>query len=220
MTATIIKAAGAPSPAVPIGWETPAARIDPELIRLRSKIKSLEAQLAARDETVRQLEAATAEAHAQGSAEGQQAATVAFEDREQDRLELLAQGIAQAVADCASTLADSERLAALIACECLDRMLGAAAARTELIHDLIRHQYAQLDAQSILAVRVSPADFSEVGALRLAHDGTAKCNLQRDDRLTPGAVQIDLTLGMISAGIDQQWGSFRTVLADLAGMDG
>jgi len=114
-----------------------------------------------------------------------------------------------------------ERLAALVARECLDQIFGNADDRVDQLCRIIRHQIVGIEAQALIRVDVSRSDFgedAELDRLVAAIDGR-NVEVRATDELDAGACQIKLVLGTLSVGIDQQWGRLRSMLTELAEPD-
>ena len=193
-----------------------APAIDPELASLRVTVAEVrEALRRAQDETA-MIKSDRAAAVAAAREEGRRAG---FDEAARDEtaaLELLRMASERAVAVIAEQLAGTERLAALVARECLDRIFGADEHRTHLLHEIITHQVRQIEAGTIVSVEVAEADFPDLASLEPIMPTSEPRILVRHGRdLARGAIILNLTLGTVSVGLDQQWGRLRSALTDL-----
>jgi flagellar biosynthesis/type III secretory pathway protein FliH len=199
----------------------PLSAQDEEREGLMRQIETLEealrqregAMAALRDDAVRQFSAGEENGRAAGLAEAQ--------DRQAERLQLLESAITETRAELTETLASCQRLAGLLAQDCLDKILGAAADREILVERIIAEQVGKIDKAMILAVEVSQADFpaSEIAALG-ARLGLPEQSIVMRNDLSPGACEMVLRLGRMNIGLNQQWGALRAVLDDMAAPEG
>ncbi len=190
---------------------------DSEQARLQDEVARLTAAL---DEQIRLTDAIRSaandeilEARDKGYAEGLAAAV----SREEDRITALQIAVDEAVATFDEQLAGSERLAALLARECLDRMFGQDDDQTALLHRLITHQLRQIEAGSHIALSVSPQDFPDLATLSSIVPIGGPCfTVEHRADLNPGQLVMTLQLGALEVGLDRQWGRLRATLGELA----
>lgn len=187
------------------------APVDPELALLRAALAEAEAALAERDRTIAGIPDRIETALAQGEARGR----AAVEDDGAQRLALLGDAAERAMAFYREEMASLERLAALLALTCLDRMLLDPDDRAETVAALLRARLAALEADAAVRIEVSADDFPSSEAL--AALGTAPCEVVATPSLAPGDCTIRLRLGALDVGIGQQWGALRTALEEMAG---
>ena len=193
----------------------PATREDPlvsENARLRKLLAEKEAEIAVLGETV-------GHARAEGEDAGRLAAEQAFEDDRQEALRLLADGIARAQEGLGDFVERAEALALLFTRAIVDKLFGEDADRQRIVGDLLRHQIAQIERHSLVAIEVSRLDFPDTRevaelAARLQLDPTA---LRVDEGIDAGACRMRLKLGILEVGPDRQWQAVRDMLDGLAG---
>lgn len=186
-------------------------RPDPELERLRDALAEAERKLAEQERLIGDFPAAIEGALAEGEEKGR----AQIETREAERLELLGKTAERALGSYAEEMAALERLAALLATTCLDRMLLADEARAETVAALLRGQLAGLEARTIVQIRVSAEDFPSPEALQGLV--SAPCEILASPSLKGGDCAIQLRLGTLEVGIGQQWGALRDALEGMAG---
>lgn len=201
----------------PLSFQAQAAPvpvpIDPEIVELRQRVLDLEALLAERDTAAKALSEAADAAFEKGEAAGHEAGREAAEDRSRELLELIGASGERAVAALERRLAATDRLAALLARTCLEKMFGAADSRSDLVCGLLRHRIDELRDEAVVEVRVSAADFESVEAVAGAAPG---CRIVVSDALSSGDCTIGLKLGALDIGLGQQWDVLRSALEGMA----
>lgn len=193
-----------------------AAPPDPELAELRQRVLDLEAVLAERDATAETLTRAADSAYAEGEAAGREAGLGEAADRSGEALALLKDSADRAVALVEDALHESDRLAALLAKTCLDKMLGAPDGRSDLVRGLIRHQIEALRQETTVEIQVSAEDFPSAEAAAAA---APACTVTVSDALASGDCTIRLQLGALDIGLGQQWGTLRAALDGMIGVE-
>ena len=186
-----------------------APPVDPELSGLRERVLELEARLAAGAAAAETLGKAADAAYAEGEGAGRAAGKAEADDRGRETLALLKASADRAVAALDIRLEATDRLAALLAKTCLDKMFGAPDARSDLVRGLIRHQIEALRRETVVEIGVSGADFPSPGAAAAV---APACTVAVSDALAPGDCTIRLGLGAIEIGLGQQWGTLRAAL--------
>lgn len=222
MTNVVIKSAAAnisrnirdlQQPPAPEARALPDPRLAELWAQLEDREKALQRRMAENDRLTREAAAA----YERGKAAGYEAGLQTADKREADRYDLLETGMERALAAYGDHRASAERLAVLVARECLDLMFGEHQHRSEFLYAAIRHQLDQLDAGSIVDIGVSAADFDDVE--KVLGEGRRgehpRVVIRRDPALAPSEVRIAMTLGELSIGVDQQWGRLRRTLGDL-----
>lgn len=186
--------------------------------RYERRITALTDELRQRDEAVAALRREVEQALERGKAEGRQLGLREAQDREAERLQRLEKTLEQAQSSFQASLAATERLAVLIARECLAKLLGDPDARADLIYSLVRAQLERIDRASLLAVDVSAADFSDDTALEtlIAQSGLGEICVKAKGDVPSGGCTMTLRLGKIDIGLDQQWGAISAFLHDMA----
>jgi flagellar biosynthesis/type III secretory pathway protein FliH len=191
-----------------------AVKVDTEMTRLRGQIDALAAELAMRDEAISAHAAELEISFSKGEADGRAAGRKEAEDHSAKALALVESAAEQAAARFDEELKAMERLAALVARTCLERMLLASDERVEIVVDLIRQQVAALGDEAAIRLEVSPEDFDCADALaRLSVSLAGRmCEIVASEGLRSGDCTIALRLGAIDVGLDQQWSSLRAAL--------
>ncbi len=190
---------GAPARAV-----TPLA-IDP-MIALRARIAELEQQLA-------EQESAAGQRVEEARAEGRRAGLAERDESVAKRLILIEEALAAGLGAWSAELAASHGLAVEIARSVLDRMIGNAEWRSELIAHAIARRLAELDFRTLMSLRVSAEDFNEDDLAGLAPIG--KVRVLADPGLASGSCILKLEMGEIELGPDAQWRRAALLLDEL-----
>ena len=183
---------------------------DPEVARLGAALVAADLALARHEETIAAIPARIEAAFAEGEAQGRNAA----DDGLAARLALLSDAAERALAVYGEEMASLERLAALLAQTCLDRMLIGSEDRARIVADLLRARLAALDADAILRILVSAEDFPSPEALEAL--APPPCEIVASSSLAPGDCTVQLRLGALEIGIGQQWGVLRDALGEMA----
>jgi flagellar assembly protein FliH len=207
----------------PIGTQTQAAvvplqRQDEEKERLRRSVAALESQLRERDVAIDMLRKDVERAFEEGTAKGHAAGLAEAEDKQNARLDLLEGTARKAQEEVSAGLVSLDRLAALLARECVEKIVGNAEDRADLIGYIISVQIAKIDRAMLLAVEVSGEDFPDGEALTALSRrlGPIAVVLEANPELASGACIMRLRLGRLSVGIDQQWGALKDLLTDMS----
>lgn len=192
--------------------------IAPALEAANLQLEELRRRLDDRDIQVDRLKADVVTARREGEAAGRVGGRKEADDRANARLAALEAGIAAAMISLTSELAEMERLAVLLARDCLDKLLGAENGRASLVVDLIRHQVTMIEDRSVLDVSVSGHDFTAdtVAAAGAADGAERSYDVSIDHALPPGGCRMRLRLGTLTVGIDQQWGVLHAALTAMA----
>lgn len=195
---------------------------DEEVGRLRQQIASLEGQLRERDSDIKRLERDIQRSLEKGLERGREQGRNEAEDRQDERLAALETSLGRAEIHVRETLSAIGRLAPALAVDCLDILFGEAGSRASQIEQMIRHQVAMIDKALLLRIELSAEDFSGGASLdalarRLALPVT---DFDIRDDFASGKCAIALRLGRMEIGIDQQWGSLRDLLNEMALPDG
>jgi flagellar biosynthesis/type III secretory pathway protein FliH len=193
-------------------------RQDEERERLHRRIAGLESELRERDVAIDVLRKDVERAFEEGTAKGHAAGLADAEDKQNDRLGRLEASARKAQEGVAAGLVSLERLAALLARECVDKVLGNAQDRADLIGYIIAVQLAKIDKSMLLAVEVSREDFADDEALAALAQRLAPLTvvIEANGEMASGACAMRLRLGRLSVGIDQQWGALKELLTQMA----
>lgn len=172
--------------------------------------------------TIAELRAEIGESYKQGLEAGRLAGLAEAKQLQEERLSLLSTSLAGVQEDIRTELASMERLAALLASACLDKMLGDSQDRAGLVRDLIHVQIRAMDVSDILSVQLSAVDFPDLDQLATlaASLGLPPSILTASQDLKSGDCTMALTLGQLDLGIGQQWNALRTRLNAMAGQRG
>lgn len=189
-----------------------------ELDQLRFVVAQLEDSLRAQ---TRALEDATQEisaAYLRGQEAGRIQGLDEAQDNQHERTELLRKSLDQACAHVAKNISSIQRLAPLIARDGLEMIFGNGGPRADLVQEIIRSQCDKIEHSTLISVKVSEADFPSSEAT----DGIVP-NLQRSGvmvtasaEIPAGACVMELRLGELHVGIDQQWNALRNTLEHMA----
>lgn len=207
----------------PIGVQVAPALVvrrpeDEEVERFRRAVSSLEGELRERDVAIDVLRKDVERAFEEGRAKGRELGRSEAEDRESDRLARLEEGIETARREVCDGLVSLERLAALLARECLEKILGDATDRIDLIARIVAAQIQAIDRSMLLHIEVSSEDFPNPAALASLASRLEPFRLLPvvNADLASGGCVMSLRLGRMVVGLDQQWGALRGVLNEMA----
>ena len=179
------------------------------------RIAELERDIATLTARIEQ-DASTAKAQiAAAFAEGREAGDAQAVTREEERLAALTKTLEAARQAHRAALERVEALALAVAQAALARVFGDRSRHAELVADSLRHQLAQLDRTLVTQIRVSPHDFADAAALSALAAQIPDIALQADPALATGDCAIDLQLGRIEAGMDEQWQRLSDLLDSL-----
>lgn len=209
-------AAGIEARVRPLAFEPAAPASDPELVLLRERALDLEAVLAERDATAARLIEAAEAAYGEGEAAGREAGRAEADARRDEALERLKEHADRAIDALEERLQVTDRLAALLARTCLDKMFGDPGSRRELVQDLLRHQLDALRQEAIVEIHVSAEDFDCAEAAAAA---APACTVIVSDALASGDCTIRLGLGALEIGLGQQWGTLSEALDGMIGAE-
>jgi len=191
---------------------------DEERERLRRQVTDLETELRQRDEAIRAHKAELATTFASGKAEGRLLALTEAQDRQAERMTLLEAALRLADAHICERLSSLDRLAALLAQECLDIILGDRNARSDFLRQIIDRQIAEIEKSLLIGLKLSPEDFPDRKSLdALAKEvGMRATTVTTADAIPTGGCVLTLRLGEIDVGINQQWSVLRDTLSQIA----
>jgi flagellar biosynthesis/type III secretory pathway protein FliH len=186
--------------------------------RLRARIAQLETEMRQRDQVQAGLRADIDAALLRGKDEGRAAGLREAEDRQAARLALLEKNLRDARARMDEGFASLERLAVLVAEECLDTILGERKYRAGALRKIVAKQLAGIEKSALLAIELSSIDFADAEALAAVESDVAssKVAVSASAEIAPGGCRMTLRLGRMDVGIDRQWGTLRTVLGEIA----
>jgi flagellar biosynthesis/type III secretory pathway protein FliH len=191
---------------------------DEERERLRRKVDALEKELDSRDASLTKLRKEVDEAHIRGKSEGHSAGLADAGKRDADRLSLLEQALSCVGMELKQSLSSLERLAALLARDCLAIILGNPDYRHELLEQIIVAQIAKIEKSLLVEIELSAEDFPDAETIAAAADkaGIGAASLIAIADLPPGDCVMKLRLGYQEIGINQQWDVLRARLEELS----
>lgn len=172
------------------------------------RIGDLEAELLALQQSVAGL---VEEAREEGRKEGRQER----DDSASKKLELLKEGLAEASVDWAQRLEAMNSLSVHVSKTVLQKMIGNPDWHGDFLAQAIAARFERLDASSVIAVRLSPADISSDEIAELSARG--KMLVEVSDELDAGECTILLRMGEIQLGPREQWKRAAALLDELAG---
>lgn len=181
--------------------------LDPEIERLSVRVISLEAE-------VQRLNEAVIVARSEGESEGRTQVKRDFDAQRAEAHVQLEAGLSHALEQWSAKLNEVDRLAVMIASTALERLLLSPEDRLSTLTALIAAQVQALDRSSLLRIKVSHEDFIDSDALAelaqsCAIDGVL---IEQALNLCAGDCIIQLTLGSIDVGLNQQWSAIRSLL--------
>ncbi len=181
--------------------------LDPEIERLSMRIVALEAE-------VQRLNEAAIVARSEGEIAGRTQVEKDFEIQRTEAHVQLEAGLSDALEQWSAKLDEVNRLAVMIASVGLERLLLCPEGHLSTLTALIAAQVRALDHSSLLRIKVSPEDFSDSKALaELALScAIGAVLIEQAADLTAGDCIIQLTLGSIDVGLNQQWSAIRSLL--------
>jgi len=134
------------------------------------------------------------------------------------QLEALRQGVSDALQVFQARLAPLEALSLDIARAALDKIFGDPALHADLIARTARHHLAQIAADSVLNIEVSPEDFPDREPLHdafAAHLGRPGVSVKTNAQLPRGACLIGLSLGKLDVSLPLQHTRIASTLNEL-----
>ncbi|MBV8975789.1 MAG: hypothetical protein JO261_14935 [Alphaproteobacteria bacterium] len=186
-------------------------REDEERERSRVRLAHLESELRQRDIQLEDLRHEIPQAFEKGRKEGEAVGLRAAEDRQSERLGLLEAALRDAQARLAQSISGLERLAPLLAGECLDLILGERKYRAAMVRKALAVQLKSIEASCVLAIEVSAQDFPEREALQRLKEDIAprRIAVEVREEMPSGDCRLVLRLGQMEIGLDQQWTALR-----------
>lgn len=191
------------------------AEKDTPLDTLSRRIAELEADIAKRDQRETGLEKEIEASFERGKEAGFALGVNEAGRLERERLELLEVGVQSARAHLAQSLAGAERLAVLIARDCLDKLLGEPDFRAETVRGLIRAQIAMIEQDAVVSIKVSLEDFPDDASFEDLKQSTSGVAFETDENLASGDCMLKLRLGGADIGLTQQWGEISRLLNEM-----
>lgn len=179
-----------------------------EATDLRQQLSEMDERWSAFTAEARQAEA---NAFDRGVEQGERQA----QQRDEERLQILAGAADEARMLLAGQLDQLQQLSLQIAQNALGKILGDSGRYPELIAQSIRHRCQQLSMELVTGIRVSAADFSDPSALSSLRAASGSSIVETDPALESGACMIDLKLGHYDIGIGSQWHRLCAFLDEL-----
>ena len=196
----------------------PAPVVDPELLHLREEQGRLRNRLEQQEVELASLRQQVEAAFKKGETQGREAGIREAADQSAKMLAGLERGMERAVATFSQAVSGLERLAPLLASQGIATILGQADDRRALVTAVVLRQLQSIEAQSVVHIEVSQADFPDDLALASLGDVLASVGtkVHAVAALKSGDCRIKLTLGTLEVGLDQQWRRLNAMLEDLA----
>lgn len=185
---------------------------------LRRRIETLEREAREKENAMSTLRSEMARTVEEAKSVAWQAGFDAAEDKQAERCRSLELSLQRTEAMLAERLAELDRLAPLLAQECLEIILADRAFRAEIVQNLLKTQVAKLDRQMLAGIELSQVDFADQTMLDEIgrRCGASHVSILARSDLPSGACVMRLRLGSVEIGIEQQWGVLRDVLRELA----
>lgn len=196
----------------------PIGKHDEERDNLLRRIAWLEEQLRQRSVETDNLRAEVTRARDDGREQGYEIGLAAAQDRQSERLRLLEKSMMQAQTAAVECLTSLSRLSTLLAQDCVDIILGDASDRTEFISSIIETQLAKIDRAMLISIDVSRLDFpnDQLIAALVEKRRLSSVSVKAADDMPSGSCVINLRLGRIAVGINQQWPALKAVLDEMS----
>lgn len=202
-------------PSIPAAPREPP--VDPLVAALREDLEEALLEIERRDKEIARLEASVDAAFVRGKEEGRKAGLKESEALRTQSLAKLDEGLKQADERFAEALSSLDRLALILARECLTKILGDPDKQMDLVCQILRDRVAKIDARSVVRIEVSAKDFSDPQDLaKLVASMGSTIDLRAVDELESGGCRIKLLLGSLELGVGQQWDRIDAALGDLA----
>jgi len=178
---------------------------------LRAELAEARAGVDARDREIGRLRDEAVAAVAAAAAEGRAAGLEEAETRAEERLAALREGLDGALERLRHDLAALERLAAALAVEAVDKVLGPGAPQADAVARSLDLQLRQLSREAVVCASVAAADFPDADALAALSAATG-VRIEALPELEAGACRLRLRLGAMEIGPAQQWRRLRETL--------
>lgn len=201
----------APAPSIQV------VRQDEERARQRNRIAALESEIKERDGMIAALRTDVERAREEGALQGREAGRTEAEDRQSARTAALQSALERCQSDISANLRSLERLSFLVAQECLDKIFGDRGTKAELVRRSVENQIGKIDRATLVGIEVSREDFPETCDLDevVRRAGARSVAVSATDAPS-GSCRMVLRLGNLEVGINQQWGTLRDMLTELA----
>ena len=184
---------------------------DPEITALKLENARLKEEL-------RESRAELSEAVRTARENGQAQALAEFRRDEAAALKLLTEQLRDVFVTIRKRIENWEAVSLAIAQTALARIVCAPERYEELLKGLIRLQIEEVHRESLLQVRVSPADFPDASALEILEAELESDNLKivRDDAVERGGCVLALRIGEVDSSLDMKWKGLVALFASLA----
>lgn len=191
--------------APPVGAAAASAASEPPPEVLR--IAALEAEVDQLREAIAASAADAARAADEARRSGREEGLAAAARSEEERLDCLRGGLAEALVAWRERLDETERLAVLISRGAVEKLVEDQGGQCALVLGAIARQVALLRRDAVVAVQVSAADFPDAAALAeaaaVAGGELLDVNVSAD--LEAGECRLALKLGFVDIGPRTQW---------------
>jgi len=202
----------------PRGSDTPADSGDARTCQLPDPVTRLKQEKESLETALREAQASMEHAVARANEEGRREGLSMAARDEQGRLELLEAGISAGLAGLEGRLEALEGLAALVSRLALARIFDEPVQHAELVGSALARQMQHVRGDTILAVRVSSADFPDEESLSTLRDraGAGAVRLLACPDLAQGTCIMDLRMGHVEVSPQIQWSRLSALLLELA----
>jgi flagellar assembly protein FliH len=111
-------------------------------------------------------------------------------------------------------LAELKKQATIVAVASMEKILGNERNVSRNLTLMIKRQVEEMRGALLVAVRVSPVDFPDTEALRMAlGNSDGACKLIVDPSLESGDCRIQLSLGEVNIGVAQQLSALKALVS-------
>ncbi len=148
-------------------------------------------------------------------AKGVQEGRAAADDAASRQIEIMADGISQALQAQKYAIENLSLAAPQLARTALARLFEPDADMTALVESTLARQLADLDEDLLLRVRLSGKDFADDGALDALRQRFETIVIEVKAELPPGACHFDMKLGRLDASPTVQWARLSELLETL-----
>lgn len=205
-------------PLQPVPPPVAVVRKNEEEERLRARIAFLEDEIRQRDASIVMLRSDVERSRQAGMEEGRKLGLGEAEDRQAARYGLLEKTVQNVRNELSGRMLSLDRLSMLLAEETLDIIFDDRTMRADLLRRILEVQIAKIDKSMLVEIEVSPEDFPDKDALAAISEalGLRSVNVRANPELASGGCTMNLRLGKMEVGLDQQWGTLRELLGDMA----
>ncbi|MGH8080800.1 MAG: hypothetical protein ACREP7_09500 [Lysobacter sp.] len=202
--------------------ETPVA-VDTQALRIAELEKALSEANARLTALGKSADTREQQALERGRKEGEQTGQEQAQQRHDDQLQALVEGIAAAREQFDQHLiAAAQTVSIDLAQAALGRVIGDSAHYAELIARTVAHHLRSLAHDSVLAIEVASVDFPDEAALRAAfaeHDAMPSYRVSAEAGRAAGSCIVKLKLGRLDLSLGSQRQRLDAAFEPLRGLD-